>query len=96
MKSNFIKYVVVTLTVLTTSSCSNLLDEKVYTFVSGDELVSNKSYSELVSGAYTVLAYPFQWGNYHTVVNFDTDYQTGPTWLIPLSRHLCSSIFIGL
>ncbi|NLI37225.1 MAG: RagB/SusD family nutrient uptake outer membrane protein [Bacteroidales bacterium] len=80
MKSNFIKYAVVALAVLTTSSCSNLLDEKVYTFVSGDELVSNKSYSELVSGAYTVLAYPFQWGNYHTVVNFDTDYQTGPTW----------------
>ncbi len=57
-----------------------MLDEEVYTFVSADELVAKGSYKELVTGAYNVLNYPFEWGNYHDVVNFDTDYQSGPTW----------------
>jgi hypothetical protein len=80
MKTKLLKYTAIVFLATIVSSCSSMLDEKAYTFVSGDELVSNKSYKELVTGAYNVLSYPFQWGNYHTVVNFDTDYQTGPTW----------------
>lgn len=34
----------------------------------------------MVAGAYHTLHWPFTWGNYHSVVNFDCDYQTGPSW----------------
>ncbi|MDR1742221.1 MAG: RagB/SusD family nutrient uptake outer membrane protein [Dysgonamonadaceae bacterium] len=61
-------------------SCSDMLEEKVFTFVSGEDLIANKNYKELVTGAYNSLSYPWQWGNYHMIVNFDCDYQTGPTW----------------
>ncbi len=56
------------------------LDEETYTFVSGDDLAEAGSYDQLVSGAYITLLYPFEWRNYATLVNFDCDYQTGPTW----------------
>ena len=62
------------------SSCKDVLEEEVYTFVSGEDLVEQGSYGELVAGAYNTLSFPFEWGNYHNVVNFDTDYQTGPVW----------------
>ncbi len=65
---------------MTTVSCKDFLDEEAYTFVSGEDLIQAKNYNELISGAYTTLAYPFEWGNYHNVVNFDTDYQSGPLW----------------
>jgi len=81
MKSNIIKCIIAAIVVITGSSCSDkFLDEKVYTFVSGEDLVAAKSYNELVSGAYNPLTWGFEWGNYHNIVNFDTDYQTGPTW----------------
>lgn len=56
------------------------LDEETYTFVSGDDVAASGGYEQLVSGAYLTLLFPFEWGNYHTLVNFDCDYQTGPTW----------------
>jgi len=80
MKYNILKYIVATFILVTGSSCSDMLDEKVYTFVSGENLVAAKSYNELVSGAFNALSFGFEWGNYHNIVNFDTDYQTGPTW----------------
>lgn len=81
MKFNILKYIIATIIIITGASCSDkVLDEKVYTFVSGEDLVASKSYNELVSGAYNALTWGFEWGNYHNIVNFDTDYQTGPTW----------------
>ena len=56
------------------------LDEETYTFVSGDDVAEAGSYDQLVSGAYLTLLFPFEWGNYATIANFDCDYQTGPTW----------------
>lgn len=61
-------------------SCKKTLEEQAYTFVSGEDLVKEGAYAELVAGAYNTLSFPFEWGNYHNVVNFDVDYQTGPTW----------------
>ena len=80
MKLRIYKYIIVAFFATSAFSCSSLLDEPVYTFVSGEDLVANQSYKDLVAGAYTTLAWAFQWGNYHNVVNFDTDYQGGPTW----------------
>ncbi len=80
MKINTLKYIIAIVFTIVGTSCSDFLDEKVYTFVSGEDLVESKSYNELVSGAFTPLAWGFEWGNYHNIVNFDTDYQTGPTW----------------
>lgn len=60
------------------TSCG--LDEETFTFVSGDDLSANGKYAELVAGAYNTLHFPFEWGNYHAIVNSDTDYQSGPTW----------------
>lgn len=80
MKFSTLKYIIATFAVVLTTSCSNFLDEKVYTFVSGEDLVASKSYSELVSGAYNPLTWGFEWGNYHNIVNFDNDYQSGPSW----------------
>jgi len=62
------------------TSCSNLLDEKTYTFIAGEDLVANKNYDQLVAGAYNTLHYSFEWGNYHNIANFDCDYQSGPAW----------------
>lgn len=56
------------------------LDEETFTFVSGDDVAAAGSYDQLVSGAYLTLLFPFEWGNYHNLANFDCDYQTGPTW----------------
>ena len=70
---------VVSLLFLTTA-CSSLLDEETFTFVSDGSVVESNSYDKLVTGAYNALNYSFEWGNYHSVVNFDCDYQTGPTW----------------
>ncbi len=56
------------------------LDEKTFTFVSGDDVAAAGSYDQLVSGAYLTLEFPFEWGSYAELVNFDCDYQTGPTW----------------
>ncbi|BEG97773.1 RagB/SusD family nutrient uptake outer membrane protein [Bacteroides sedimenti] len=80
MKYNILKYIAATFILVAGSSCSDVLDEKAYTFVSGDNLIAAKSYKELVSGAYNAMSFGFEWGNYHTIANFDTDYQTGPTW----------------
>ena len=80
MKRNIVNYLVISLTLIVSSSCSSLLDEKTYTFVAGEDLVENGSYDQLVAGAFNTLHYSFEWGNYHNVVNFDTDYQSGPTW----------------
>lgn len=60
------------------ASCS--LEEETFTFVSGDDVAAAGNYDQLVSGAYCTLLFPFEWGNYHNMVNFDCDYQTGPTW----------------
>ncbi len=60
------------------STCT--LDEEVYTFVSGDDVAAAQSYDQLVAGAYLTLLFPFEWGNFHNAVNFDSDYQTGPNW----------------
>ena len=57
------------------------LDEKTFTFVSGDDVAAAGSYDQLVSGAYLTLEFPFEWGNYAELVNFDCDYQSGPTCL---------------
>lgn len=56
------------------------LDEETYTFSAGEDLAASGKYPELVAGAYNTLHFPFEWGNYHNMVNFDSDYQTGPTW----------------
>lgn len=56
------------------------LEEETFTFVSGDDVAADGSYDQLVSGAYLTLLFPFEWGNYHHIANFDSDYQTGPTW----------------
>ncbi len=60
------------------TSCD--LDEETFTFVSGDDVAAAGGYDNLVASAYESLEHSFEWGNYHTVVNFDCDYQTGPTW----------------
>jgi starch-binding outer membrane protein, SusD/RagB family len=72
-------------TIVLTAACSLLLvscslDEKTFTFVAGEDVAADKSYDQLVSGAYCTLLFPFEWGNYHQIANFDCDYQTGPTW----------------
>jgi len=81
-----IKYFTFLTTVLLLIGCSSLLDEKPFTFVAGDDLVESKSYNELVAGAYSGLHFSFEWGNFHQIVNFDTDYQTGPTWAFGKNR----------
>lgn len=80
MKYKIIKYIVATFILVLSSSCSDWLDEKAYTFVSADALVANESYNDLVSGAFNPLTFGFEWGNYHNIVNFDNDYQSGPVW----------------
>lgn len=60
------------------TSCD--LDEETYTFVSGEDVAGEGNYDQLVAGAYFTLLFPFEWGQFDTVVNFDCDYQTGPTW----------------
>lgn len=59
-------------------SCS--LDEETFTFVAGEDVAAARSYDQLVAGAYLTLDFPFEWGNYSNLVNFDCDYQSGPTW----------------
>lgn len=61
-----------------TTSCD--LEEETFTFVAGEDVAAEGSYDQLVAGAYHTLHWPFTWGNYHNVVNFDCDYQTGPSW----------------
>ena len=63
---------------ISVTSCD--LDEQTFTFVSGDDVAAAGGYDNLVASAYESLEHSFEWGNYHTVVNFDCDYQTGPTW----------------
>lgn len=65
---------------LSSPSCKGFLEEEAFTFVSGEDLINAKNYNELITGAYTPISYPFEWGNYHNIVNFDTDYQSGPLW----------------
>lgn len=74
------KYISIITLFAVCSSCSDWLDEETYTFISGEDLVANKEYDQLVAGAYNTLHYSFEWGNYHNIVNFDCDYQSGPTW----------------
>ncbi len=74
------KFILVLLVAGSVVSCKKTLDEQAYTFVSGEDLIKAGSYAELVAGAYNTLSFPFEWGNYHNIVNFDSDYQTGPTW----------------
>ena len=80
MKSTIVKSTLVLACFLYMTSCSNLLDEKTYTFIAGEDLVANKNYDQLVAGAYNTLHYSFEWGNYHNIANFDCDYQSGPAW----------------
>lgn len=75
-----LKYSLLLILGIMIAACSDLLEEKTYTFISGEDLVANKSYKELVAGAFNPLNYGFEWGNYHTMVNFDCDYQSGPNW----------------
>lgn len=63
---------------LVLGSCS--LEEETFTFVAGEDVAAARSYDQLVAGAYLTLEFPFEWGNYSNLVNFDCDYQTGPTW----------------
>lgn len=60
------------------TSCD--LDEETFTFVSGNDVAAKGGYEQLVNGAYITLEYPFEWGSYAELVNFDCDYQTGPGW----------------
>ena len=78
MKSLKIMVITVACTLLI-SACDSL-DEKTFTFVAGEDVAADKGYDQLVNGAYCTLLFPFEWGNYHTIANFDCDYQTGPTW----------------
>jgi len=80
MKSTIYRSILVIACFILATSCSDLLDETTYTFISGEDLVANKNYDQLVAGAYNTLHYSFEWGNYHNIVNFDCDYQSGPTW----------------
>ena len=80
MKLNIFKNILVGGSLILFCSCSNMLEEKTYTFISGEDLVKNGSYDQLVAGAYNTLHYSFEWGNYHNIVNFDCDYQSGPNW----------------
>ncbi len=80
MKLNIFKNILVSGSLILFCSCSNMLEEKTYTFISGEDLVKNGSYDQLVAGAYNTLHYSFEWGNYHNIVNFDCDYQSGPSW----------------
>ncbi|HAZ02869.1 MAG: hypothetical protein A2W90_07240 [Bacteroidetes bacterium GWF2_42_66] len=80
MKPTIFRSILIIACFLFTTSCSDLLDEKTYTFIAGEDLVANKNYDQLVAGAYNTLHYSFEWGNYHNVVNFDCDYQSGPAW----------------
>lgn len=80
MKSTIYRSILVIACFIFATSCSDLLDETTYTFISGEDLVANKNYDQLVAGAYNTLHYSFEWGNYHNIVNFDCDYQSGPTW----------------
>lgn len=66
------------LSTLMLASCS--LEEDVYTFVSGEDLVKAGQYEQLVRGAYQTLAWQFEWSTYENVVNYDNDYQSGPGW----------------
>lgn len=75
-----IQYLVAIVIGLFLTACSDLLEEKTYTFIAGEDLVDNNNYDQLVAGAFNSLNYGFEWGNYHTVVNFDCDYQSGPAW----------------
>uniref|UniRef100_UPI003216D7E8 RagB/SusD family nutrient uptake outer membrane protein n=1 Tax=uncultured Draconibacterium sp. TaxID=1573823 RepID=UPI003216D7E8 len=75
-----IKYILFIALIVIVSACSDLLDEKTYTFIAGEDLVDNKNYDQLVAGAFNPLNFGFEWGNYHTMVNFDCDYQSGPSW----------------
>ena len=52
------------------------LDEETFTFVSGDDVAAAGSYDQLVSGAYLTLLFPFEWGNYHNLVNLIYNYLT--------------------
>lgn len=63
---------------LSATSCD--LKEEPFTFIAGETLAEEGDVNELVAGAYLPLNWMFEWGNYDTVVNFDCDYQTGPTW----------------
>ena len=56
------------------------IEEETFTFVSGEDIAASGGYDQLVAGAYLTLLFPFEWGNYHELVNFDCDYQTGPGW----------------
>lgn len=80
MKPTIFKRILFIAGFLVATSCSDMLDEKTYTFIAGEDLVANKNYDQLVMGAYNTLHFSFEWGNYHNVVNFDCDYQSGPTW----------------
>lgn len=80
MRPNIFRKSIIIFSAVMAVSCSDLLDEKTYTFIAGEDLVANKNYDQLVAGAYNTLHYSFEWGNYHNVVNFDCDYQSGPTW----------------
>jgi hypothetical protein len=75
-KMNILIYILATLMLMT--ACN--LDEETFTFVSGEDVAASGNYDQLVSGAYLTLLFPFEWGNYHELVNFDCDYQTGPGW----------------
>lgn len=81
MNINFIKYSIISLMLIFVgSSCSDWLEEEVYDFLSGDTIEDASGYDVLVAGAYETLAYPFEWNNYHNIVNVDCDYQSGPYW----------------
>ncbi|MDD4800146.1 MAG: RagB/SusD family nutrient uptake outer membrane protein [Proteiniphilum sp.] len=77
MNNKIIRYLVA-VSLLALSACS--LDEETFTFVAGEDVAAAGGYDQLVTGAYVTLSFPFEWGNYANLSNFDTDYQTGPTW----------------
>ncbi|MDR1720715.1 MAG: RagB/SusD family nutrient uptake outer membrane protein [Dysgonamonadaceae bacterium] len=56
------------------------LEEETFTFVAGEDVAAAGAYDQLVAGAFETLSFLFEWGGYHDITNFDTDYQSGPTW----------------
>lgn len=77
MKNKIIRCIVAA-SLFVLSACS--LEEETFTFVAGEDVAAAGGYDQLVTGAYVTLSFPFEWGNYANLSNFDTDYQTGPTW----------------
>ena len=81
----YIQHILVSIILLlsltvTISSCDDMLDEKVYDFVSDVE-DSNEGADLYVMGTYSYLLDDmFRWNQFPKVLDMDCDYATGPDW----------------